>query len=471
MKQFKIVVCLLFVGLIAITSCNESSIIGSDIIGDDQVNVEVRELSLKATTVRADSLETYRTTNQLDRFICGYMEDPLFGKYESILNTQLRLSRFLTLQDSLDIKNIDGSGGGSTLDSAFLVIELADEFYGQISNEQEVEVYLLSEAMDNNATYYSNDVFEIGDLLGSKMFTPASPDSTVFYVGSTGVDTIKPHQMQIPLDINNPIFRDVLFNGEDALQYFADDAALLGVFNGLQIRVPNTTPNDGLMILDPVPPAVTTPSVTGMYVYYTSFTGDSRLYVYNINEGAAKMVNFIPDYSNSLVEPFIGENKYDEGDSLVFVQGMSGLNAKLEIQDFSTLQNVIINKAEIEFTIANDLPEDQTLFSSDPIQQLLLATKNDSGDLERIIDVEAAIAGGLISIFGGQPEEDFSEGVLKYKMNITAYLQELVNGEHDTAEIYIYPAIRTERPERVVLFGPGHSEHPAKIYVTYTENQ
>jgi len=212
-------------------------------------------------------------------------------------------------------------------------------------------------------------------------------------------------------------------------------------------------------------------SVTGLYVNYTSFTGDSRLYLYNINEGAAKMVNFIPDYSGSIVEPFIGENKYAEGDSLIFVQGMSGLNAKLEIQDFSTLQNVIINKAEIEFTIANDLPEDQILFSSDPIQQLLLATKNADGELERIIDVEAAIAGGLISIFGGQAKEDSGEGVFKYTMNITAYLQELVNGEHDTAEIYLYPAIRAERPQRVVLFGPGHSEHPAKIYVTYTENQ
>ena len=473
MKQFKIVACLLLVGLAVITSCNDSSLIGSDIISDDQVNVEVRQLSVKATTVLADSLQTYRTTSQLDDYICGFMEDPIFGKYESVFNTQLRLSRFLTLQDSLDIKNI---GTSSTLDSAFLVLELADEFYGQINDDQEVEVYLLDNAMDNNTTYYSSRSFLGTELLGSKLFTPSDPDSAVFFINNQGTpepDTIKPPQMQISLDIEHPIFRDLLFGGESALQYYQDDAALLGVFNGLQIRVPNestgSTPNDGLMIFDPLPASPTLPSVTGLYVYYTSFTGDSRLYTFTINDDAAKMVNFIPDHSGSPVEPFIGENEYNLGDSLIFVQGMSGLNAKLEIQDFSSLQNVIINKAEIEFTIASDLPEESTLFSSDPIQQLLIATKNTDGELERITDIEAAIAGGQIGIFGGQPVEDST--VTKYKMNITAYLQELVNGEHDNAEIYLYPALRTERPQRVVLFGPGHSEHPVKIYVTYTENQ
>ena len=183
--------------------------------------------------------------------------------------------------------------------------------------------------------------------------------------------------------------------------------------------------------------------------------------------------SFNPDTQGFPVEPFIGETEteYTLGDSLIFIQGMSGLNAKLEIQDFSTLQNVIINKAEIEFTIANDLPEDQALFSSDPIEQLLIATQDDDGEFDLITDVAVAIVEGQISIFGGQPQEDFSEGVLTYRMNITAYLQELVDGEHDNAEIFLFPAIRAERPQRVVLFGPGHSEHPARLFVTYTENQ
>ena len=456
---------LFFVGLIFITSCNDSSIIGSDITSIDLVNVDVRELSVKATTVPADSVETYRTTNQLNSYICGNLQDPLFGKYESVFNTQLRLSRFLDLQDSLDIKNI---GSSSTLDSAFLVIELADEFYGNITDQQEVEVYLLDEPMENTATYFSSQSFASIDLLGSKLFTPAIPDSVVFYL----VDTteVRPPQMRIPLDVNHPIFRDVLFSGEDALQHYEDDAALLSVLNGVQIRVSNTSPNEGLMIFDPVPDAINSATVTGLYVHYTSFTTTSKLYTFSINNDAAKMVNFIPDYSGSLVEPFIGEDKYAKGDSLVFIQGMSGLNAKLEIQDFSSLQDVIINKAEIELTVATDLPEDKALFSSDPISQLLIGTKNADGEIERISDVEAAIANGLISIFGGQPVED-SDGMMKYKMNITSYLQELVSGEHENSEIFIYPALRAERPQRVAVFGPGHSQHPIKLYVTYTENQ
>lgn len=473
MKQFKIVWSLLFVGLIFITACNESSVIGTGIIDDnnDFVNVEVGELSIRATTVLSDSVQTYRTTNQLDTYICGFMEDPLFGTYQSIFNTQVRLSRSLTMIDSLNITNLEAN---ASLDSAFLVIELAEDFYGQISSTQEVEVYLLAEPLDNNATYYSTDSFESGDLLGSKMFTPAAPDSIVFFTDATGIDTIKPPQMQIQLDVNHPLFRDILFNGPNSLQYFQSDADLLGVLNGLQIRVSTTTPFEGLMSFDPVPPTVSTPSVTGLYVHYPSVTGDNQLYTFGINESAAKMVNFIPDYSGAIVEPFIGENEYEKGDSLIFLQGMSGLNAKLEIQDFITLENVIINKAELEFTVAADLPEDRTLFSSSPIPQFFIGTKNADGELEIITDVEAGIAGGtlntLTTIFGGNPVED-SDGTVTYKMNVTAYLQELVNGEHETAEIFVYPALRAERPQRVVLFGPGHSEHPAKLYVTYTENQ
>ena len=472
MKQFKIVVCLLFVGLIIITSCNDSSVIGSEIIDKDQVSVKVQELGLRATTVlNSDSLQTYRATNQLDDYICGYMEDPIFGKFESTINTQLRLSRSLTLQDSLDMKNI---GAGSTLDEVFLIVELSDTFYGRIGDDQLVEVYLLNEAMDNNEIYYSTDEFSVGDLLGSKMFTPANPDTTISYLGGTdGTEEIRPDQMEIPLNVNHPIFKDILFAGETSLQYFADDAALLEVFNGLQIRVSNSTPNEGLTIFDPVPASVSTPTVTGLYVKYTSFTADSRLYTFNINENAAKMVNFKPDYSGSIVEPFIGEDNYALGDSLFFVQGMSGINAKLEIQDASTLQNAIINKAELEFTLAF-LPEDEPILFDDPISQLLIAIKNADGELERLSDVDQAIIGGNIAIFGGTPvdaSDDPNNPVFKYKMNVTSYLQGLVDGEYENAEIFIYPAITTERPQRSVLFGPGHSEHPAKLYVTYTENQ
>ena len=472
MQQFKIVMFLLFVGLIVITSCNDSSVIGSEIIDSDQVSVKVKELALRATTVEGDSLQTYRATNQLDNYMCGYMDDPIFGEFESIVNTQLRLSRFLTLQDSLDIKNI--GGGGSILEEVFLVVELADETYGQIIEPQEVEVYLLDEAMDNIEVYYSNDEFTAGDLLGSKMFTPSNPDTSIFYLtGTNNLDTVRPAQIKIPLNENHEIFRDILFAGETSLQYFESDAALLGVFKGLQLKVSDSTPESGLIILDPVPPNPSTPTVTGLYVKYTSFTGDSRLYTFSINENAAKMVNFNPNYEASIVEPFIGEEKYATGDSLIFVQGISGINAKLEIQDASTLQNVIINKAEIEFTLAT-LTEDNPILSDDPISQLLIGIKNADGELELIGDVNQAISGGNIGIFGGSPIDvstNSNNPIFKYKMNITSYLQDLVDGEYENAEIYIYPAISAERPQRSVLFGPGHSEHPARLYVTYTENQ
>ena len=185
------------------------------------------------------------------------------------------------------------------------------------------------------------------------------------------------------------------------------------------------------------------------------------------------MVNFKHDYSGSLVEPFINEDTFT-GDSMIFVQGMAGLNAKLSIPYAKNLkaENVIVNKAEMEVFVVI-LPEDEEDFHSDPTPQLFISKKNSDGDLVVITDVAEAVEATLSRIFGGEIEEIQKNNTIlyRYKMNITSHLQEMIDGIEPNDEIFIYSEAKGQRPQRVVLFGPNHPEHPIKLNVTYTINQ
>ena len=185
------------------------------------------------------------------------------------------------------------------------------------------------------------------------------------------------------------------------------------------------------------------------------------------------MVSFEHDYSGSIVEPFIDDDNFT-GDSLVFIQGMSGLNAKLSIPYARNLQNVIVNQAQLEFTIATILPDDQPIFHEDPLEQLLISRKNSDGDLAIIADLEAAlIQSNLTGIFGGNLTSTNKNNVVlwTYTMNISEHLQNIIDGVEASDEIFISALSKAQNAQRSIIFGPEHSTYPIKINVAFTINQ
>lgn len=456
--------------LLATTSCNEPSLIGADVIDTDRPDVVFTDtLTLFASSIEDDSIRTFDDLNLLTTYLCGKLEDPIFGISEAEINTQLRLTGTPDSASFLGILN-----GDTELDSVVFVLEYdPDQFFGNPISQQEVSVYLLIDDMDNNATYYSNDNFEAGELLFTGIVNPSEPDTTILLI-SAG-DTIYPPQLRLTLDANqaknHPLFADFLFKDISSLDYYQNDTSLLEVFKGVKVRVENTgglnDPNDIMMAF-----LLSSSSLGGMYMHYHT-PNDTLFYRFEINNDAAQMVNFKHNYDNSFVKPYIDTlDDETDGEQYIFAQGMQGVNGKIRIPYASGLKDAIINQAQLELTIAT-IMDDNTFYESNPLEQLFLSKRNDEGNLVTIADLQVAFGGNLVGIFGGNlVEKTKNNMVIKtYTMNISEHLQDMINGLESSDEIFITTIAKAQSANRSIIFGTGHPTYAPKLNVTYTINQ
>ncbi|MBL7831525.1 MAG: DUF4270 family protein, partial [Saprospiraceae bacterium] len=164
-------------------------------------------------------------------------------------------------------------------------------------------------------------------------------------------------------------------------------------------------------------------------------------------------------------------NSGNKSDSLAFLQGMAGTIVKLQMPNIKSLDGKIVNKAELEFYV-REFDNDDPAFK--PVSNILLAEKNSSGKYVSISDVIIAVSNGaeagLNKYFGGTVVEESVNGVklLKYKMNVSAHLQKMIQGKSDDS-IYLTVYRRPESANRVALYGTG-SIRPPKLKITYTDS-
>ena len=173
-------------------------------------------------------------------------------------------------------------------------------------------------------------------------------------------------------------------------------------------------------------------------------------------------MHFENDYTDAPIEAFI--DNAPMGDSLVFTQGMAGTFIELDFPNLTTeLNNVIINKAELELYIADiDAPDD----NFDPAEQLILLEQVDTTRV-LVEDAVVAIAINSLDDFGGTVRTD-AAGVQKYTMNISAHLQDMLNGTAGS-KLFVQPFPKAADFSRTVFYGANHSTYPIRLKVTYTQ--
>ncbi|MFK7773432.1 MAG: DUF4270 family protein [Saprospiraceae bacterium] len=468
-QQFMFATSIILMFLFATTSCNEPSLIGADVIDTDRPDVlSTDTLTLFSSTVKDDSIQTYNGLNLSLTYLCGVLEDPIFGKSTSEINAELRVAG--SAPDSLTFFQ-DISPTGTQLDSVVFVLEYdQDQFFGNDITQQDISISLLDESMDNLATYYSTDTFLVGDELLSGTINPSQFDS----VTVIGDDTIRVPLMRLVLSKSQaqaiPLFSDILFKDASSFIYYKDDDALLGVLNGINIRVKNTTPTKDLMMAF----KMSTSSVSGMFLHYHTPT-DTSFYRFRFTSNAAQMMSFEHDFTGSPVEPFIdGIDDEVDGEEYLFVQGMQGVNGKIRIPYTSGLKNPIVNQAQLKLTIATMVPDDVTYYRDNPLEQIFLSKKNADDELTIIADLSTALAVGSISgVFGGNRVEKIENNMVisTYTMNISEHLQDVINGVETSDEIFISTNAKAQSANRSIIFGSGHPTYAPKLNVTYTINQ
>ena len=420
-----------------ITACNKKA---------DQVGLGLQpasqELSvvfdnnsgLVAYSIREDSVRT--DANAIKTGMVGGMIDPVFGRTNAEIFTQLRLS-----------ENGHNFGEGAQLDSIILSLGYSG-FYGDTMTQQTVRVYEISEDMNPDTTYYSNQsISDFGVELAAYTFTPRPGDTLV-------IDSV-PQQPQLRIPLSSA-FGQQLIDADDAV--YDDNESWLEFMKGLHIAADPAVGEGGIMLFDMLE------SATVMTIYYRSADNEDTLsFEFLSNNNCARFTAF--DH-NDYMEATAGlraqiiDGDTSGGSEIFYLQAMGGVKAQLrlpDIKEYFADGPVSINQAKLIFNIYND-GADLT-----PPPQLALAMVDEDGDYLPIAD-----ASEVSSYYGGF----LSENEDSYFFRISEHVQQVLSGTTPNYPLVLLVQGASFRANRVVLNGPEatmNSDDRMILEVTYTK--
>ncbi len=426
-------------------SCTKSSPVGSELLAGDQANIEFTDtLTLRMRTIKEDSVivhDPFRTGNPFSFYLLGDFNDPLFGNVKASIYSQLKSNSAIII-DSAAFET-------ATLDSIILsLVYDIDGFYGADNETYTISVNRLTEDINPFETYYSNQDF---DFDPTPIITHAfTPDLDSVTIGSSKSSP----QLRIPLPAN---FAEEFLSQESPFTNLSQDSAFLSFFKGLHIKADTET--DGILSFN------LSSGGSGLSIYFTTVGDTSTIkntLTYSFNSSTlAKLSRMNHTFTPEINAAVAGD--FASGGQEIYLQALAGPSAEIEIPYADKISGTIINKAELEFTIS---VQDTSSFPSP--EQIILATRDIDGTLLIIDDVDFALNKGNISLFGGQVESATSGDPRQvYKMNLAGVFQDMADGFTDkTLFIRILP--KQEQAARVTLYGPEHSQYPAKLNLTYT---
>lgn len=460
---------LFWVVMLCITAvaCNDPSNLGSELIEGDFSNIQFTDtLTVATLNVPQESIFTYtnNTASQPSTYLVGNIDEPVFGSAKA--STYMSFVLGFTSQ----------AGGADFSDAVFdsLVLSLVYDSlrtYGDTLIPQDFVVHQVTEEMDNTEEYYFSDRgFEVDEAnpIGEKLNFLPQPKSNIVTILDEDTTTMIPN---LRIKLNEQLGLDLM----DTLVYdsaaYSTSEMFRQLFPGL--KVSSTVPNASILGFN------LGSSLSYLRLYYTRDTTELT-YTFGLSTQSVRYSEYEHDYSGSVVETFI--NDPIASDSLTFVQGMSGTNVKIDFPSISSLEDIIVNKAELEFTAAF-IPGDDTINYSPPTR-IALTYLGDDGNYYFIEDVLLSLAVSDLESFGGSPVAVDENGmyIQKYTMNISNYIQDLIdctdsqglisnclsNNAVDNS-LYLQIYTKNQFPTRGVFYGGSHSQYPVKLNLTYTQ--
>ncbi|MGB1242953.1 MAG: DUF4270 family protein, partial [Chitinophagales bacterium] len=390
-QKYLIVWCMmLFLGICTI-SCNETTSIGSDLIGDEELlsTSVVDSFSIKTATVSADSISS---SDRLRTYLFGAVNDPVFGKVNASIYTQ-----FLLRASNPNI------GEMPVFDSLVLTFTYNNSgLYGNAASNNSVLIHELEEVLESNETYYSNqNLIYNPRIIGEKRNFRYEPSDSVEI--TTGIDTagvhiktkVIPHlRIRLNDELGHRLMNqigDVAFENDKNFQQF---------FKGLYI-VPSNS-NNAITFFDIVN------EQTKMTLYYTTDLGGVGSLDFPMNLSTAVINDFEHDYTSTPIEAVLNQDLNSEVE-FAYIQAMSGLDIDFEVPslDNDLLGNVAINKAELDvFQVES---EGDALFPA-PIALGLIAENSEDASITVMSSNSTGLRGDTLTVNG--------EMGVRYKIDI-----------------------------------------------------
>lgn len=424
----------LFLFLIAaLASCTKPTSVGKDLISnlDKQELHYTDTLEVLTRSIKDDSLFSFNQSVQL----LGSMDDPVIGHSYAGIFFQVRLPS----------NNID-LGTGVKLDSAILQLEY-EGTYGDPESVHNINVYQMGESMSLADPYraYENFIYNpvpVGRIDG---FNPSSTDTTLF---------------RIPLTQS---FGELLVNQSGTVN-FESNARFLEFMNGLYLA-PDTSSgfSNSIMSIDLLS------SATQLTLYYSNNLSDSLFIRLPINAGSAVNNYFNHTYTNSSIQQQI--TKQVETDSVVYMQGMSGLALSVRFPDLANLGPIRVIKAEVVVTRLPDFT-DSTYASPQIVIPRLRLADSTLPYFTFTEDEEFTSAQGLYSI-GGEVQQEMVNGVTydRYRINLARELQQMVDANNFATPLYLKIVPSVSSPARLRVGGGNHGnpEYRLTLNLYYTK--
>jgi hypothetical protein len=439
-------------------SCIDPTDIGSELLDEDLINVGFTDtFTIVSTTIEGDSVRTHRILTQLDGYLLGDFVDPFFGRSTASFYGQVGMLRTASglsvLRPELDSMMVD---------SIVLVMALdTNYYYGNTPDDEPflVKVSQLDEIVDPIEDQYSNREFLVdpyGIGAPSQTIFNISPkmDSLIVYDYASGIiDTAGFFHFRLPL----PNEFGERFIMADSTVY-QSDSTFLDFFEGFAIEP--ISQSQGLISLDLLTSSID--AVAGLYLYYSHMnTGEPGQYKFPFNPYKVRTSLLKNDHSSAPVAEYI-ENP--DRDSLTFIQGMEGLVTKIEMPYITENKGLIVNKAELELSIAELPGFDYDVYG--PVEQIIISSKGLDGNLAVIADV--SLASDLGSGFGGRVIKGIDDEPDTYKINISAHLQDMIDGI-EPPELYLTTFRRALNLGQVAIYGGSHEKHPIKLNLYFTK--
>lgn len=404
------------------SACKKPALQDTALIPDDRLGLKSADtFTVKAYSVHEDSIGMTLVT------FCdlGYMEDPAFGTTEASFYLP-----FVLKKDSITFDD-----GPIALDSLVLYLRYAGT-YGDWRYPQAVQVHEMTEGIVDSVDYFSNQTFDVDPVSVGEVngFIPNMFDS----VAVKGEKY--PPLLRIKLDDS---FGQKFIDAAGTSVYHTNED-FSNFFKGLYITANKSNGGKAIVLFDPY--TYKGDTVSKLTVYYHDAQDTSKSMDFPPNR--IEFVNrYVHDYSNSAVEPFINNPDTTGGDSLIFIQGLAGLNTKLTVPYLNSIGNVFINKAELVLTENSE--HGNSVF--DPPLKLSAFEASDDGGIGALIDEADA-------------ETDASG--TRYKLNLSRYYQETVHNNRENA-IFISTGNRWHIANRFAAGGGSHSKHALKLNLTY----
>lgn len=416
--------------LFFLAACSKPSELGLSLVEQDPANIIYTDsLSLDLQTVLTDPL----TSSARTRWICGNYLDPIFGQTEAGVYANFRLT------------SSNASFPNASFDS--LVLSLAYDSVGHYGGNisqlgvQEWQVYRLAEDIDPDEDYSSDAEFLTGDLLADFSFIPKVNE--LVSVDDAALDP----QLRIRLADS---LGQYLMQPDTAI--YSSNSVFKEAFKGVYIR-PKTNGQQSAILR-----FLSKSAYSKLTLYYTDSAGVAQSYDYLMDDDAESVLNIRHDYSNTTVL------QNNSSDSIVYLQGMNGVGVRLAFPHLANLGAIIVNKAELVIQLA----EEQDLNFPAPDQLFCLEKTSTDGYL-LIDDVTSSVnrnPSDPFRLFGGLLSYDGDQAY--FAMNLSEYLQRLVDQETEEAALYIQTAAITDT-ERMRIGNGQASSLQAKLFLTYTK--